>query len=83
MKTENLQAIFNLLTQVFFPNTGSWKGQTAPAELWHEADGVSGRHHRAVPAGTLAERTRGSEQQGQVHSGLILMKSVNIMMLAS
>lgn len=56
----------------------SRKGQTAPAELWHEADSVSRRHRRAVPAGTLAQRTGGPEQsvsQGQIHPGQLRMKN--------
>lgn len=55
----------------------SGKGPTAPADLWHEADSVSWSHHRAVPAGTVAQGAWEPDQPitpGQVHPGQLHTK---------
>lgn len=65
-----------------FLTLDSWKDKVAPAELGHEADHVSGRHRRPVPAGALAEGAGGSKRsavpRGQIHSGqefIVVFKS--------
>lgn len=55
----------------------SRKGPTAAADLWHEADSVSWSHHRAVPAGTVAQGAWEPDQSitpGQVHPGQLNTK---------